>query len=143
MNTFETEKHQHREELDQIPSEEDRPTPEPAKAPAGVRRERYRLTDVGVAERFRDQHRDKIRYVPEWRSWIAWDGTRWIRSDASRAYALLKETIRSIDREASEEANDDGRRRDLRKHAMDCERGPKMRSVLALAAMEEGIPHAG
>jgi putative DNA primase/helicase len=56
-----------------------------------------RLDGIGNGERFADQHRDHARYVPEWRSWVIWDGTRW-RPDLEdvAALGLAKTTARRI-----------------------------------------------
>jgi hypothetical protein len=34
-------------------------------------------TDLGNARRLIARHGDNIRFIPEWRKWITWDGTRW------------------------------------------------------------------
>lgn len=35
------------------------------------------LTDLANAKRFVDRFADEVLFVPEWRKWLAWDGTRW------------------------------------------------------------------
>lgn len=52
---------------------------EPRIAPAsgGGGGDSYRLTELGNAERFRDQHGEVARYVTAWKKWIFYDGKRW------------------------------------------------------------------
>ncbi|MDA2979403.1 MAG: phage/plasmid primase, P4 family [Actinomycetota bacterium] len=37
----------------------------------------FRYTDAGNAERFLHRHAQEVRFVPLWRRWLAYDGTRW------------------------------------------------------------------
>ncbi|MCL4225568.1 MAG: bifunctional DNA primase/polymerase [Myxococcales bacterium] len=61
----------------------------------------YRLTDLGNAERLADQHRERLRYVPEWRAWIVWDGRRWHRDAVDHGTLAAKATVRGMDVDVS------------------------------------------
>ncbi len=54
------------------------------------------LTDTGNAERFEQNWKDCLRYVPKWKRWLLWDGTRWVKDDSSHVVELAKETARRI-----------------------------------------------
>jgi putative DNA primase/helicase len=68
--------------------------------PEGERRERqvrYPLTHSGNAERLVDMHGTQIRFVPEWKSWLSWNGHVWVKSsDAAEVSQLMLSTARSI-----------------------------------------------
>ncbi len=48
------------------------PTPSPTGEPTS-----YRLTELGNAERFSNEHNEIVRYVPAWKKWLYYDGKRW------------------------------------------------------------------
>lgn len=98
----------------------------------------YSLTTAGMAERFGDRHRGTVRYVPARRDWIAWEGGRWTLGGDAHVYSLVKETIRSIDREASEEQSDRARI-ELRQHAQRCENGRQIDSIISHASRLPGL----
>ena len=68
---------------------------------------RFRYTDTGNAERFAHQHRQQVRYCWEWRTWLAWDGTRWKTDSGAIIQALAKQTVRRIYAEAAQAATAD------------------------------------
>jgi Bifunctional DNA primase/polymerase, N-terminal/Primase C terminal 2 (PriCT-2)/D5 N terminal like len=57
-------------------------------------------TDLGNARRLIARHGDDIRFIPEWRNWIVWDGTRWREDDDGAIMRLAKETVESMYAEA-------------------------------------------
>jgi len=57
------------------------------------------LTPFGNAERFRDQHGDKVLYVEDMKSWAVWKGTHWkLWADLDAQY-MMKQTIKGIEQE--------------------------------------------
>ena len=40
------------------------------------------LTDAGNAELFAHEHGADLRWVPDWVTWVRYDGTRWARTRA-------------------------------------------------------------
>jgi len=58
--------------------------PRPLVGPLDLRRETT-LDDTGFARRLAEEACDSIRYIPEWKKWICWDGTRWRIDDAAPA----------------------------------------------------------
>lgn len=77
------------------------------------------LTDAGNAETFVREHRDGLRWVPEWGSWVVFDGKRWRRTPTEALIPLAIKTARGfyamaaqpgIDREQARALADHGRR---------------------------------
>lgn len=54
------------------------------------------VTDLANAERFVYRHGENVRYVYEWRSFLAWDETRWAPNDSARIELMEQDTARSI-----------------------------------------------
>jgi putative DNA primase/helicase len=61
------------------------------------------FADEGLALRFSDRYRDRLRYVAAWGRWLIWDGSVWRFDDTMRAFDLA----RGICREAAAECDKD------------------------------------
>lgn len=46
------------------------------------------LTELGNARRLLDAHGDRLRYLPERKAWLLWEGDRWAVSDGAAVRAL-------------------------------------------------------
>ena len=59
------------------------------------------FTEFGLAERLIDQHKQDIRWEPNWQSWVGWNGKYWSQ-DAGGEVVRQKmfDTVRSITKEA-------------------------------------------
>ena len=97
------------------------------------------LTDLGNAERFVDDHGERVRYCGPRKKWFVYDGERWIPDNTGEVERLMKATVRRIYAEAAEEPNDD-RRRELLKHARSSESKKRISDAIHLAQTEPGIP---
>ncbi len=42
-------------------------------------------TELGYAHRLIHVYGDQLRYVPPWRRWLVWDGTRWAHDTPGQA----------------------------------------------------------
>jgi putative DNA primase/helicase len=60
------------------------------------------LTDVGLARRLVLEANGTLRYVKEWKSWLAWDGKRWVQDDGLAAQHVAKRVGDELWREAAE-----------------------------------------
>jgi len=60
----------------------------------------YHYTDVGNGKRLVDATRDKLRYVPEWKQWLVWNGQRWEHTDVHAVKRLAHAVIVEMYREA-------------------------------------------
>ena len=99
----------------------------------------FHLTDSGNAERFADQHGDKVRYVYQWGKWLMWDGKRWSLDAMAAVERLGKATIRSIYQIAGGIENET-LRKDTASHARKCESADRRSAMLRLARSEMPIP---
>jgi putative DNA primase/helicase len=75
------------------------------------------LDDIGNARRFVRLHGEDVRYVPKWRSWLLWDGTRWKHEATREAQRWAEDVIRDILAQAQANADDDDLVKRLTKHA--------------------------
>ena len=94
----------------------------------------FRLTDLGNAERFVADHADELRYCHPWHTWLAQDGRCWQPDDTATVFALAKETVREMYREAA--ASDETKRKALGKHAVRSESQRALRAMVELAQSE-------
>lgn len=60
------------------------------------------LTDVGLARRLVHEASGKLRYVREWKAWLAWTGKRWERDDGLAAAHSAKQVSDTLWRELAE-----------------------------------------
>jgi putative DNA primase/helicase len=102
-------------------------------------RPRAHLTDVGNGQRFALQHGAWVRYCWPWHSWLLWTGTHWQRDPGNGVLELAKATAKAIYLEAGGAATPDDRDR-LARWAAKSENEKLLRSMLALAQSEPGIP---
>lgn len=101
--------------------------------------EELHRTDLGNAGRFVQQHGSKLRYVPERKTWLVWDRTRWRIDDTNELARLARKTVRAMYREASEIEGQTART-NLAKWALTSESKARIDAMVALATSEEGIP---
>lgn len=99
----------------------------------------YHLTDIGNAKRFADQHRGKVRYSHEMKKWLIFLEGRWQEDRIGHVRSLAKTTVLGWYLDVSAE-QDDGRRKQLRAHAVDSEKEQRITAMLSLAQSEPGIP---
>jgi putative DNA primase/helicase len=60
------------------------------------------LTDVGLARRLVLEANGTLRYVREWKAWLAWDGRRWLHDDGLAAAHVAKQVSDNLWREVAE-----------------------------------------
>lgn len=97
------------------------------------------LTDMGNAERFKQQYGTIIHYSYERKRWLCWARTHWEWDGTGRVESLAKMTVRGIYQEAALE-DDDQQRRGLVKHGMRSEADHRVTSMISLAQSEPEIP---
>src|ERR671910_2168096 len=79
-------------------------------------RQSYWLTDLGNAERFIDTYRDQVLWCPARKSWLRWDGVRWIWDERGGVRKLAHKVARGIYKDAAHEP-DDAKQREIAKFA--------------------------
>lgn len=95
-------------------------------------------SDIGNAERLVARHGGDFRYVPKWKSWMAWTGTHWERDETGRIQRACKDTLRQLAREAIDQ--DDKSRRDaMLKHALASEANGRINGMIERARAEPGM----
>ncbi len=90
------------------------------------------LTDTANAERFEQSWNDRIRYVPTWRKWLLWDGTRWVKDDSNLIMELGKETARRIYEEGVA-ITDEKLRISIAKHSGKSQQAERLKAMINLA----------
>jgi len=99
-------------------------------------------TEQGLADIFVTRNADRIRYSPERRRWLVWDGKRWAWDTLGQVRAYLQDEVLRLMtavKEHIEEGNTDEAQR-LAKFATGAAREPFQRHVLKLAEVIPGIP---
>jgi putative DNA primase/helicase len=101
-----------------------------------------RLTDVGNARRLVNLHGRDLRYIPEFRKWLAWDGGRWLMDEDGEIMRRAKDTATAIYIEArnASEAGDQGMADRLASHAGRTQSANRIKALIELAQSEPGIP---
>jgi putative DNA primase/helicase len=89
-------------------------------------------TDTGNAIRFAHDWQHDVRYVPERKAFMVYDGTRWVKDEAGLAVQRATQTVIGIYREA-EYAETPEERALLAKHAARSESASSIRGMLELA----------
>ena len=100
---------------------------------------KYGFTDIGNAERFVRDHSDSVRYCHPWKKWMIFDGKRWKKDESAKVEQLAKETLRKMQRDASNE-DDLKHKEKLLKHAVRSESDKRIKALLNRAKSEAGIP---
>ena len=107
--------------------------------PTSLVTERNRVcTDLGNAERFVEQHGDRIRYVPHWDKVLILEGARWKPDEMQAHYQLACETVRALWKEAAD-ADDSNERAQIAKHAKESERESRISALLKIAKTDPAI----
>jgi putative DNA primase/helicase len=94
------------------------------------------LTDLGNAERFVDEHGTEVRYVPQMRSWLVWDGRRWSVDTTGAVLHLAKSTVRNIGRTPGTAEHG---KPSVRTHANKSESADKMSSMVKVASSDPAV----
>jgi P4 family phage/plasmid primase-like protien len=101
--------------------------------------ERFRLTDLGNAERLIKLFGHRLRYCPKLGAWLVWDESRWKEDGTGEIFRLAKRTIRTIGAEVTAAASDDEAKAILR-WALTSQSKARIDAMVGLAWNEPGIP---
>jgi len=63
---------------------------------------RFDLTDTGNARRFQRAHGEDVKYVPDWKEWLCWNGTKWEKTPDCLVVGLTEQVVYDIAKEADE-----------------------------------------
>ena len=96
----------------------------------------FKLTDLGNAERLVFYFGEEIRYCPQWKKWLIWDGTRWKIDESNAIVQKAKDTVRKIYGEAEQQV-DSAKRSELVGHATRSEYANRINAMISLAASDQ------
>jgi len=112
--------------------------PNPPIDPASLE-EKFKLTDLGNAERLVARYGTQLRYCAAWKKWLLWNGKRWKIDDGSAVEARAAKTVRSISGEA-DRADEEHARKAIEAHAKQSESKNKIDAMVALARCQFPVP---
>jgi P4 family phage/plasmid primase-like protien len=100
-------------------------------------------TDSGNAERLVALYGRDIRFCPEMKKWLFWDGKRWNTGDTRRVKMLAKRAMRLMYAQAAEMADSNPSKAEIKKaaerHARASESAKSINAMLSCAEYEDGI----
>lgn len=101
-----------------------------------------RLTDAGNACRLVRYHGMDIRYIPEFKNWLLWSGTRWLMDDDGSIMQRAKDTATLIYNEARQAAESDSadKAKLIASHAGKTQHINRLKAMIELAQSEPDIP---
>jgi putative DNA primase/helicase len=67
-------------------------------------------TELGYARRLVHVYGGRLRYVPAWRRWLVWDGSRWTHDTTGQAHRWMKAIARRLTADAIAIADKDDRK---------------------------------
>jgi putative DNA primase/helicase len=108
------------------------------RANTGEGRRSYMRTDDGNALRFIDRHGELLRYCPPWKTWLVWDGQRWLKGAEGAVLRLARETARSIFADAAT-APDEETQKAIAKWAVSSQSANRIQAMIALASSDERV----
>ena len=93
----------------------------------------YPANDVGNAERYADTY-SELRYVPQWKSWLLWNGKQWTKDETGtaarrKAYNLVRHKMP----EHARRIDDDKARTEALKHAAASQTAARIEALVKIA----------
>ena len=95
-------------------------------------------TELGYAHRLIHVYGDRLRYVPAWRRWLVWDGSRWAHDATGQAQRWAKVIARKVTTDALA-VEDEQARKAAVSLARRGESAHAVAGALTLAGTEHGI----
>lgn len=99
----------------------------------------FKHTDMGNAERMVYYYGDCLKYCHPWDKWLVWDEKRLKLDDTAAAARMARDTVKKMYEEASK-IEDDDKRLAMATHARRSDSSGKIKAMLELAAIMEGVP---
>ena len=104
----------------------------------GEGRKSYMHTDDGNALRFVDRHGELLRYCPPWKTWLVWDGQRWLKGAEGAVKRLTREAARSIFDDLSS-ALDKDERNEIIRWGKASQNANRIQAMISLALSDERV----
>lgn len=99
----------------------------------------YHWSDLGNAQRLKDEHGDNIRYCHPYKSWLVWDGKRWASDRSATVRIYARKIVQGMYDEISRFQDSDDKKNFL-KFVLKTESANGISNMLKLAESEPGIP---
>jgi putative DNA primase/helicase len=99
----------------------------------------FSLTDTGNARRLVHYTGDIIRYVPEWATWLVWDGVRWSPDGLGVVVEFMKVIATQNMIEEAQTVTNEDRRQHLLKWAMASESVSRIKAAIELAKTDVDV----
>lgn len=93
------------------------------------------LSDLSLGERFAVLEKDNLRFCPQWKRWLIWDGARWARDDTTEAQRRMQKMIRGL-LELTETVGDHDDREKLAKQVRRYTQRRKLDDALVMASTQ-------
>lgn len=106
--------------------------------PSGGTDHKFKLTELGNAERLVHYHGEDLRYCPHWNKWLTWDKKRWAIDYTREVNRRVCATVRNMLTEAKA-LDDDTKRRALIKWEQKSESSRSTRETIEHAKSLAGI----
>jgi putative DNA primase/helicase len=100
--------------------------------------EKNSLSDLGNARRLVTYHGHDLRFCYSSKKWLIWTGRRWAIDNTGEVIRRAKATVAEIYEEAARAG--DKQREEIGKFAVKSESNERIKSMIALAQSEPGIP---
>lgn len=117
---------------------------EPRSAPATSNF--YHLTELGNAERFRDQHGDVVRYDSARKQWLLYDGKRWKVGAGDKVRRMAHKTAKNLYELAAQATDNDMTQKISKWAGQSCKStsiSAMLREAAALLSIDSAILDAG
>jgi putative DNA primase/helicase len=101
-------------------------------------RAEQQLTELGNARLLVKRYGEDLRFVHVWNSWVIWKDGHWRRDDDAAIMRLAKANADEMLREAVG-INDEIKRTNLLRHAMQSQKAAQLRNMVALAESEAAV----
>ncbi len=99
----------------------------------------HHRTDLGNARRLVDQAGHQFRWVPQWGTWLHWDGRRWARDTTREIDRRAKRVADTILTETAQLTDHEERKKHVA-WALRTEGEARIRAMVTLTQTEPGIP---
>ncbi len=116
--------------------------PPPGGGEASAEEPPINRTDLGNARRLVKRFGDDMRHCAPWRTWLVWDGRRWVKDRTGATKRMAKKTVQLIAMEAAQIEADEERKATLR-WALSSESRKALEAMVAVAESEPGVSVSG
>lgn len=99
----------------------------------------YNYSEQGLGERYLIRYSEMVRFIPLWKAWLIWDGTRWKRDEILQPLELMKATARQVHKEADIPGLDKEEVTRILRYALMCEGARVQRAALDLARSDPRV----